>query len=323
MPLPVPGDPTPKMLRGAWHRATSFGNASRAPLAALAGVTPGCGSGVDLARPKLGPAAFASVTRAAVTVEVMLVLTLASVDCSVVAQCRSAIVNRGRENLPQGSQQPGRLVLGDPPPGGVNPRQPEGFVGIDVPDTGNRSLAEKLGLDSSVARSQSLPEILGAETLLEGLRPKFVERGQADVVACVDDGYSTEPSDVAEDEPAVVVEQPSRTFVGVDRVGCVVESELAGHSEVDDQLAVVVEFDDQILAAPANTVDAGPARLRGRPELRRWVSSPLDDDTPHEFRLELASKRLDLREFWHRRTIPAARDAEGRRDESTNSATYR
>ena len=72
--------------------------------------------------------------------------------------------------------------------------------------------------------------------------------------------------------------------------------------EVDDQLAVVVEFEQQVLAAPADRLERWHRRPRSPPlNFDEPWPQPVDDLATDDERLDAAAHRLDLGELGHRR----------------------
>jgi hypothetical protein len=106
-----------------------------------------------------------------------------------------------------------------------------------------------------------------------------------------------EATHVAELEHRTVVEAPPRPHVGVEHGRVRPHAQLAGHAQVHDQLPIVVEADQQVLAPPIHPGDHRTGGLRGLGELRRRVTPPGGDHPADHQRLELAPDGLDLRQL--------------------------
>jgi hypothetical protein len=105
---------------------------------------------------------------------------------------------------------------------------------------------------------------------------------------------------------------PKPALGGVERVAVVDQDQVAGHPQVHDQGLRPVERQQQVLAAPPQSLDL-PAR-DGRLQLgRRHRATPalvVDleplDPPPFDLGLELAADGLDLGQLGHRPVLSAA-----------------
>src|SRR4051812_44193589 len=100
-----------------------------------------------------------------------------------------------------------------------------------------------------------------------------------------------EPPHVAKLEHRAVIQRPPSADVGIALVLWRTDPQAAGHAQVDDQLAPVVELDQQVLASPTYSVDARPDRVPGASELGRGVAAGVDDPPSGHQRLEPGSYR--------------------------------
>lgn len=224
----------------------------------------------------------------------MLVLSDTTIDRPIVAKGGTTVDDGRLQHLAQRSEKPGRLLFGDTTPGGVDTGKPERLVGIDVADTGDRALAQELGLDPAVAGLERGPEIDRSEVLVEGLWSESVKCRQTRVVTGINHCNPTETSDIAKDEAAAVIEQPGGALVGIDGVIGRIEAQLACHSEVNYQLTIIVELDDQVLPASTDSFNFGTPCLGSSPKLDRTMGATIYDHATLELARELASKRLHL-----------------------------
>ena len=134
------------------------------------------------------------------------------------------------------------------------------------------------------------------------LRGQGGERG---VLPHSDHPDAAEATNVTELEDSSVVERPPGADVRVELPWA--KSQHPGHPEVDDELAVVIQREQQVLPAPPDGVDAGPRRERCGRELGGRVPPRLrDGSTGHEW-LELPSHRLDLGQLRHGCSVPVRR----------------
>lgn len=91
---------------------------------------------------------------------------------------------------------------------GVNPREKEGFVGVDVADACNWTLAEQLSLDRARAVSDRRGQGPAVELGCERFGSDGAQCRDVGVVAGVHDAQSSEPANIAEHEVVAVVEPP-------------------------------------------------------------------------------------------------------------------
>src|SRR5918998_1742934 len=105
-----------------------------------------------------------------------------------------------------------------------------------------------------------------------------------------------------------VREGPPRPHVGVALVAGRAYPQRPGHAQVDDQLAVAVQADQQVLAAAQDALDRRGADVERGRELRVRKGPRRPQPAADHQRLELAADRLDLGKLGHR---SAARPACG------------
>ena len=137
----------------------------------------------------------------------------------------------------------------------VQPRAPQGLVGVDVADAGDERLVDEQRLEPRPAAADAGPELAQREPRVQRLRPDAVER----VVVRAVQPDPPELADVAEPELAAVVERQREPLVRVGRQRRGHHEQLAGHLEVDGQEGAAGEVEDQLLAAPPDLLDP-PAR---------------------------------------------------------------
>ena len=118
-------------------------------LIALAEGAIGRGSGIEGYASQRTATLDARFASSAVHVEVMLVRTLLAIDVGVVAQGRPAVVDSGLQDRLDGLCQIMTALFADAPRLGVDSRDEQRFVGINVSNASDRSLAQELGLDRS------------------------------------------------------------------------------------------------------------------------------------------------------------------------------
>ena len=126
----------------------------------------------------------------------------------------------------------------------------------------------------TAAAPEARQSTLGVKSSDNGSGPRRASVGSALVAAPPDDRDPPELADVRELEQIAVVEPPPGPHVR-DRAPCVrppTKLDAAGHAEVHDQFAVVVELDQQVLASAADSGRSGSDRLGRRGELGRRVS---------------------------------------------------
>ena len=116
---------------------------------ALAEGAIGRGSGIEGYASQRTAALDARFASSAVDVEVMLVRTLLAIDVGVVAQGRPAVVDSGLQDRLDGLCQIMTALFADAPRLGVDSRDEQRLVGINVSNARNWSLAQELGLDRS------------------------------------------------------------------------------------------------------------------------------------------------------------------------------
>jgi hypothetical protein len=239
--------------------------------------------------------------------QVMLVTTGLALGIDIVTQRRAAMVDPFAQDGDDRLVQRCGLSTSDPAQARVDSGSEAGLVGIDVPDAGDGPLAEELSLQLAPTGPEGSVEVFGGELVAERLRADLGEDPL--VFSVVSDADPAEPADVAEAQHRRVIEGPPGSQVGVVEVGA--GDELAGHAEVDDQLAVVIEIDEQELAPPAECLDGGGNGFHRGGEFGRGVAAGGDDATAHQAWFELAADGLDLGQLWHGVTIASGPVSDG------------
>ena len=188
--------------------------------------------------------------------------------------------------------------------GGIDARQPEGLVSVDVAHARDRPLRQELGLDAAPAGSQGPPEALAGELVAERLRAEAVEGGDALMAARGHDMDPAEPAHVVQGERIAVIEPPPGPQVRMGPVDRGVDRQPAGHSQMDDELASglggVVQVDDQVLAAAADRGHVAADRLHRGRELGRRMGARPGDRPALQPRLQLGSDGLHFGKLGHR-----------------------
>jgi hypothetical protein len=230
----------------------------------------------------------------------MLVVALGAICVHVVTQRCPAVGNALREHLDNGCVQRSGLCFGDSACTRVHTGLEARFIGVDVSHPGNGPLTEQLGLDVSPASTQSGIEGLGGKGRVEWLGPQ--RRQSTFVPVVIGHPNPTEPSNIAVTEDLAVVEVPPRAKVRIVEVS--VGKELAGHSEVHDELSIIVQSEQQELPTSAYRLEGGTGNLNSRRELGRLERAGVDDASTHQPRFELTADGLDLGQLGHPVTIP-------------------
>jgi hypothetical protein len=129
-----------------------------------------------------------------------------------------------------------------------------------------------------------------------------VQRGQRAVVPSGNGGDASELTHVTQFEDRAVIEGPRGADVRIDqRVGAQLHD--TGHPEVHDELAVIVQRDQQVLASAAHRPHDVADDLARRDELGVRRMPCVDDALAGERGGDLAPYGLDLGELGH---VPAA-----------------
>ena len=121
------------------------------------------------------------------------------------------------------------------------------------------------------------------------------------MVAGRNDSEASEAADVAESQGRAVGEFEPGPGVVVDLTRCL-DGQLARHPQMNDEFVVVVEPQDQVLAATADRLDGRSDRFHCVLELLGRERPGIDDRATGETGLELTADRFDLGKFGHLRT---------------------
>lgn len=203
----------------------------------------------------------------------MLVCSLVAIDVDVVAKRRSSVVDSGLEysfdrfgqGLAAVSSYPGCL--------GVDTGREECLVGVDVPNTGYRSLAEQLRLHHPFALRQGLVQVRTRERVGKRFWSHVVKGRYAAVLAGVDDVEPPEASNVSEDEMAAVIESPEGPNMGAKARGlgwfraAIRDMKLTGHTQVSDEFSLVIEDEHQVLPSAPDGRNRRPCGIKTGREL--------------------------------------------------------
>jgi hypothetical protein len=240
--------------------------------------------------------------------EAVLERSARAVGVAEVVEGRAARVDARLERRDHGLAQ--RLELRPPQradsPERVDARPPERLVGVDVAHARDALLGEQERLDWLAAAARQRAQRLRGEGGVERLHAEArAEVGVARVDAEQHDP-GAEAAHVVEQEPLARVELHAHAHV---RTGLLVagpdEQQVARHAQVHHEVHVVVELEQQVLAAAGDSAD--PPSGHGRGELLRRSRlaparvdhvEPLDPPGDEGGR-ELKADRLDLGELGH------------------------
>lgn len=184
--------------------------------------------------------------------------------------------------------------------GGADAGEEEGFVGVDVADTGDGVLIEEEGLDGAGAGGCEVGggdgEGIGAE-----LGPGAHER-----CGVGESPEAAEAARVLEGEAAFVeVPEGVEVWLGVEVGGVVAPGEAAGHAEVDAEDAAACAEECELLAAAFDGGDAMALEELGGGSAVATVADVgatefgAADGLVEEVGEEGLADSLDLREFGH------------------------
>ena len=231
---------------------------------------------------------------------------------AVAAVGRAEVADRGALRLDAGLERrdDGRVEAGDAgareAPGGrrgMDPRREQRLVGVDVADAGDDALVEERGLDRRLAARERARQV-GGRPVAQRLGPELA--GEPGLGAVLGDAPGAEAARVGVGEVGAVVEQRARAQEARSLSGGAAQPEqVAGHAQVDEQRGAVVELDDQVLAAPAERLDAHALQPRGhrlgRLRIGQAVVEHLDlgERAAAEVREQPPPHRLDLGELGH------------------------
>lgn len=231
-----------------------------------------------------------------------------SISIAIVAQGAAAMAEGTAERAFDGSVQAGDLVSSQGVGGGerVNARAEQRLVHIDVPKPGNHGLIQEGVFDRAGGARQSPGKLRWAR--LHGFRPHVALGRQ----------IAAEPPDAAEaarvNKSQLGLEAREFNYqmrVRRGRILGFVQSEAAGHAQVDIESIVVVEREDDSLP-PASDLQNRAAREQGRkidPRGREDVLAlelNAHDLPPQQLGPEGIDDSLDFRKFGQSATFARA-----------------
>ena len=189
----------------------------------------------------------------------------------------------------------------------MDPRAPERFVDVDVPEPGDRSLIEQRRLDRSepcLERSASRFDVNDASERLDA--EPLVEVGIE--LVRLEQVPRTEPAHVAvRDVRAVVERDEQRGDADRRRAPRGSAAQAARHPQVDQQRAARLEANDQVLAAAIERRDALALELGGDGRRLEWAHRGADRRSrrvrsgARRGAARAGAGRLDLRQLGHLR----------------------
>ena len=196
------------------------------------------------------------------------------------------------------------------------------LVDVNVAEAAYQTLIEKNCLDLAGPPGEAGLEPLGREVFAQGLN------SNAGIKQCnirrMHVKHTTEFPLVREAEITAVIQNERRALVPQFITRGWNQRELAGHAEVDHDRRVVVEIEEEVLAAAANIMetpaaDAGTNGVRtfGANDARKVPDPEIDNlpaDDPVEQRLPDC---LDFGKFWHTRWLRHGANAPGLERERT------
>src|SRR5215217_8233767 len=173
--------------RGAGQMLTPVPRPERTRgLPALAGGAVGRAAAAEHDLPQWRGAPGAGATCLAVGDQVVGVAAALAVDHAVVAEGGAFAGDGVGEDLTDGAMESMGAAEADPAGGGVDAGQPEGLVGVDVADAGDRALGEQVGLDRGAGGGQVTGEAGRVELVREGLGAEVGQGRQGPVGAGLD-----------------------------------------------------------------------------------------------------------------------------------------
>ena len=192
----------------------------------------------------------------------------------------------------------------------VDARAEERLVGVDVADAGDPPLVEQERLDRRTPAARELSQVPAREAASNGSRP----RRAAMKAAWPRDRAAARPfrTGAGHEKQLAVAEVEDHARVRRSRAGRAAASR---HAQVDGQEDVVFELEDEVLAAPAETLDLRPsvaaassAAASGRTALVEHLDAA--EDAAVDVRCQAAPDRLDFGQFGQlvgRSTYPSLR----------------
>ena len=266
--------------------------------------------GVDCSCLKRGAAFDARLPTTAVGNQFVLVPAGVALGIDIVPQGGAAVLHSGSQDCHDRLGQPVGSRPADPSGEGMDAREEERLVGVDVPHAGHGALRQELRLHRTTASPQPLMQHLAVERWVEGLRAHVSKCRDVLVVTGRDHSEPPESADVAEDEIVAVVHTPHGADPGI-VCGALrmvafrrCPEEGAGHAEMSDEiLGAVVEIEDQVLASPAHIGDRRPDGVQRRRELGAVVCIAGDECAADQLRCKLATNRFDFWQLRHEATV--------------------
>lgn len=176
---------------------------------------------------------------------------------------------------------------------------PQSLVGVDVSNTRDRTLAEKIRLDWGGGPPDRSSEAIRVELIAQRFRAERGQCGDRVVPTRLDHRQASKPTWVAECKLSSVVQPYPRPHVRV----VVVEAKGARHPQVHDQLEPIIQRAYQELPSPADALNGVAGEQADIDELtqdvRMRVPPCIDNAPPGELGIESPSHRLNFRQLWH------------------------
>jgi hypothetical protein len=175
----------------------------------------------------------------------------------------------------------------------------ENFVGVDVPDSGDRSLVEKNGLDAPFPSGKDRREFL--ESDLKGLGTESGQFPATDVGITIDRNTETEFPDVVKTQFVGAVPEPQdKARMLVDGLPAPGETKLSGHLQMKNDRPAAFAGDQDHLAAPshfqnAEAAEGGQSVPRRSSQKRGKEKFGLGDRPASNPGFETPDNRLDFR----------------------------
>ena len=186
----------------------------------------------------------------------------------------------------------------------------KGLIDVDVAEAGEAPLIEQDRLDGGSPIGQAGAELLEGEGVVEGFRTEPIDDFGG---GCVEPPGAELPQ-VGPAQVVTVVQLDDRALVLLGRRGARAPDEPAGHPQVDDENAAVVEGEHEVLPAAAHGDDRAAEEVlaqrfeRGAGEQVDGARVDVDagDAAPDDERFEVAADGLDFREFGHESIVDSA-----------------
>ena len=193
----------------------------------------------------------------------------------------------------------------------VDLRPPQGLVDVDVPHARERSLVEQRRLDRGASTCEQPAEACCGEERVERLLAEARREVRVEL-AGLEEQPRSEAAHIAVGDVGAVVEPDERPPVGIVLEPVHAVAEASGHPQMDQENAVGLEPEDQILAAPLDGRHALALQLRGdrvgviRPHEPRIGDLDAVEPTSGENGLQAAANGLDLGQLGHRSRLDSA-----------------